>query len=172
MGADHGSERLMTNGNPGIGTAAHVREIAKQAEVELAILLGVEQSLRLALQWMTRDRGNSHKLSTLRFAARSFERHLVRTRVLADVGGYMHLITDADPHLAGEVSVLREVRKELQANFERIILQLEYVSADDAVSLGQVCSEMERYLADLEKHGQKEMRLLQHSFAQDEGGSG
>jgi hypothetical protein len=70
---------------------AELQEVAKQAEVELAILLGIEESLRLALRWMTRDRRNSHRLSTLRFTSRSFERHLTRTRVLADFGGYMHL---------------------------------------------------------------------------------
>jgi len=162
----------MQNVDARIRNAAEAREIAKQLEVELAIMLGVEQSLRIALQWMTPDRGNSHKLSTLRFAARSFERHLTRTRVLADYGGYMHLITDANPHLAGEVEALKDVREELQANFERTILQLEYVSPNDAASFGQVCSETERYLEDLEKLGQKEIALLQHSFAQEEGGSG
>jgi len=148
------------------------REIAEQAEVELAILLGIEQSLRLALQWMTRDHGNSHKLSTLRFAARSFERHLTRTRVLADHGGYMHLLTDANPHLASEVKVLRDLRQELQADFERIILRLEYVSPDDAAAFEEVCAALEGYLGQLKAHAQKEMELLQHSFAQEEGGCG
>lgn len=69
---------------------AELHEVAKQAEVELTILLAIEQSLRVALQWMTRGHGNSHMLSTLRFASRSFERHLTRTRVLEDFGGYMH----------------------------------------------------------------------------------
>ena len=92
---------------PTINNAIEAREIAKQAEVELAILLGVEQSLRTALLWMTRDRGNSRKLSSLRFAARSFERHPTRTRVLADYGGHMHLITDANPNLAGRSGTVR-----------------------------------------------------------------
>jgi len=148
------------------------REIAKQAEVELAILLGLERSLRIVLQWMTRDRGNSHKLATLRFAARSFERHLTRVRVLADHGGYMHLITDTTPHLASEAGALRNEREELQAGFERIIVRLEYVSPDDTVAFNQVCADLNRYLEDLKAHGQKEMQLLQHSFAQEEGGSG
>jgi hypothetical protein len=162
----------MDTGHSNLESRAEARMIAEQAQVELAILLGIEQSLRIALQWMTRDRGNGHKLATLRFAARSFERHLNRTRVLADHGGYMHRITDANPHLSGEVQGLDEVRAVLQTNFERILLQLEYVSADDPAPLGELCSDMERYLADLEKHSQKEMRLLQHSFAQEQGGSG
>ena len=162
----------MKNSEPTAHNATEAREIARQANVELAILLGIEQSLRLALQWMTRGRGNSHKLSTLRFAARSFERHLTRTRVLADHGGYMHSITDANPHLASMVRALKDVREELQANFERIILRLEYVSPDDAAAFGEVCAELERYLEDLRAHSQKEMELVQHFQVQEEGGEG
>ena len=162
----------MKNSKPTAHNATEAREIARQANVELAILLGIEQSLRLALQWMTRDRGNSHKLSTLRFAARSFERHLTRTRVLADHGGYMHSITDANPHLASKVRALKDVREELQANFERIILRLEYVSPDDTAAFGEVCAELERYLEDLRAHSQKEMELVQNFLVQEEGGGG
>jgi hypothetical protein len=93
----------MKNSEPIAYDADEAQEIARQADVELAVLLGIEQTLRIALQWMTRGRGNSHKLSTLHFQAWSFERHLARIQVLADHGGYMHLITDAHPHLAGEV---------------------------------------------------------------------
>jgi len=151
---------------------AESQEIAKQMEVELALLLNIEQSFRIALQWMTRDRGNSRKLSTLRFVARSFERQLTRMRVLADYGGYMHLIGDTKPHLASEVKALRNVREELHANFERIMVRLEYVSPDDAAGFEKVCGELEHYLADLKAHGQKEVELLQRSFNQDDGGCG
>ena len=162
----------MNKNEPARSNAIAARQIAEQAEVELRILLGVEQPLRIALQWMTRERGNSHKLSTLRFAARSFEHHLTRTRVLADHGGYMHSITDAKPHLASEVKAAWDAREELQANFERIILRLEYVSPDDAAALGEVCAELERYLDQLKTHGEKEVELLQHSLTQVEGGEG
>jgi hypothetical protein len=148
------------------------QEIAEQAEVELKILLGIEQSLRIAIQWKTRERGNSHKLSTLRFAATSFDRHLARTRLLLDRGGYMHLITDANPHLASDVKAVWVVREELQANFEEIILRLEYVSPDDPAALERICAELESYLDRLTIFGQKEMGLLQRSFAQVEGGEG
>jgi len=160
----------MNNTEPAGSNVIAAREIAEQAEVELRILLGIEQSLRIALQWMTRERGNHHKLSTLRFAARSFERHLTRTRVLADHGGYMHSITDANPHLAREVTAGWDAREGLQANLERIILQLEYVSPDDATAVQKACAELECYLDQLKIHGQKERELLQHSFTQEEGG--
>ena len=151
---------------------AEAQEIAKQMEVELVLLLNIERSFQTVLQWMTRDRGNSRKLSTLRFVARSFERQLTRTRVLADHGGYMHLITDTKPRLAGEVKALKNAREELQANFERVIVQLEYVSPDDAAGFEKVCGELEHYLADLKAHGRKELELLQRSFQQNEGQAG
>ena len=151
---------------------AEAQEIAKQMEVELALLLNIEQSFQTVLQWMTRDRGNSRKLSTLRFVARSFERQLTRTRVLADHGGYMHLIADTQPHLDSEVKALRNAREELQSDFESIIVRLEYVSPDDSAGFGKICAELERYLDHLKAHGQKEMELLQRSFNQEEGGTG
>ena len=152
--------------------AAEAQEIARQAEVEIAILLGIEQSLRIALQWMTRGRGNSHKLSTLRFHTWGFERHLTRIQVLSDHGGYMHLVTEANPHLAGEVETLRNGREELHSNLERIIVRLERVSRDDADEFGKICAELERLLDNLRAHGEKERELLQHSFIQEEGGTG
>ncbi|MHC4091903.1 MAG: hypothetical protein ACYSUQ_06715 [Planctomycetota bacterium] len=162
----------MKNSEPTAHYTTAAQEIARQAEVELAILLGIEQSLRIALQWMTRGRGNSHKLSTLRFHTWSFERHLTRIQILADHGGYMHLITDANPHLAGEVGALENERAELHANLQRLIVRLDHVSRDDAGGFGQICADLERFLDDLRTHGQKESELLQHSVTQGEGGSG
>ena len=161
----------MQHPEPTAYNAAEAQEIARQADVELAILLGIEQSLRIALQWMTRGRGNSHKLSTLRFHTWSFERHLTRIQVLADHGGYMHLITDAHPHLAGEVEALRNEREELHSDLGRIILRLDHVSTDDAAGFGKTCADLERFLDDLRAHGEKERELLQHSFTQEEGES-
>ena len=162
----------MQHPEPKAYNATEAREIARQADVELAILLAIEESLRIALQWMTRGRGNSHKLSTLRFLTWSFERHLTRIQVLADHGGYMHLITDANPHLAGEVEKLRNGREVLHSNLEGIIVRLDQASPDDAVGFGKICAELERFLDELRTHGRKERELLQHSFAQEEGGSG
>ncbi|MBN1511782.1 MAG: hypothetical protein JXB13_07190 [Phycisphaerae bacterium] len=162
----------MTNSEPTPPDTTEAREIAKQAEVEIAILLGIEETLRIALQWMTRGRGNAHKLSTLRFHAWSFERHLTRIQVLADHGGYLHLITNADPHLAGEVGALRDERARLHAALESIIIRLDRVSRDDAGEFGQLCADLERFLDALRTHGRKERALLQGSFTQEEAESG
>jgi hypothetical protein len=83
----------------------------------------------------------------------------------------MRLITDATPDLADEVQDLRKAREALQTGFEGIVLRLEYVSPDDAEAFQGVCAELERYLDDLNAHGQKELKLLQRSCRQDRGRS-
>lgn len=157
----------MDNPEPTAYDRAESEAIATQIRIELRLLLSIERSLRTALQWMTRERGNNRKLSTLRSVARSFERQLARTRVLADQPGYLHLITSVTPELTGEVQDLRKAREALQAGFEDIALRLEYVSPDDAEAFECVCAELERYLDNLNAHGRKELKLLQNSYRQD-----
>jgi hypothetical protein len=157
----------MDNPEPTAYDRAESEAIATQVRIELDLLLSIEQSLRTTLQWMTRERGNNRKLSTLRSVARSFERQLTRTRVLADQPGYLHLITALAPDLTGEVQDLRKARETLQAGFEELVLRLEYVSPDDAEAFEGACAELERYLDNLNAHGQRELKLLQHSHRQD-----
>ncbi len=151
---------------------AESREIAKQIEVELALLVNLEHALRVALDWATEQHGNKRKLSTLRFVAWTFERHLTRMRVLAEYGGYMHLVSDTKPHLAGHVKALMELRNRLQTDLERIIVDLDHVSPDDAIVFDRLCVQLRDYFEGLEIHRQQEMELLQHSFVQEEGTAG
>jgi hypothetical protein len=153
----------MDNPEPTAYDRAESEEIATQIQIELRLLLSIERSLRTTLQWMTRERGNTCKLSTLRSVARSFERQLSRTRVLADQPGYLHLITAATPELTSEVQELRRARETLKAGFEGIVLRLEYVSPDNVDALQRVCAELERYLDELNTHGRKELKLLRRS---------
>ncbi len=84
----------------------------------------------------------------------------------------MRSITDASPHLVSEVRAVGDVREELRANFDHIMLRLADVSSNDAAAVAEVCAELECYLEQLQKHGQKEIELLQHSYVQEEGGEG
>lgn len=162
----------MTDSKPTPLGTTEAQDIAQQAKVELAILLQIEQGLRLALQWMMRGRGNTHKLSTLRFGAWSFERHMTRIQILTDHSGYLHVITKANPHLASDVAALKCERAELHDRLDSIIRRLDLVAHDDSDAFGRVCADLEGLLDDLRVHGQKEGELRQHSFSQEDGGSG
>ena len=157
---------------PASRDVAEVRQIAQQASVELAIFMAIDQALRDALKWMTQGRPNCYKLSTLRFHALSFERHLTRIHVLADHGGYLHLITDTDPTADREVRALWSQREDLHQELERIILRLDYVRGDDADVFKRLCADVDGLLDSLKEHSRKERDLIQLCFAQEDSGSG
>ncbi|MDF1700783.1 MAG: hypothetical protein P1V36_06460 [Planctomycetota bacterium] len=146
-------------------------EIAQQADVELSILLGIERTLRVALQWMTRGRGNSRKLSTLRFQMWTFKRHLTRLNVLSDHGGYLHVVTDAVSDLAGEVHVLRVKRTELHSDLNRTMLLMEHISQDDADGFARLCADLEGFLDHLRSQGERERALVRQALARNQGGA-
>ena len=157
---------------PTASNLGEAEEISKQIAVEVALLINIEQAFRIALDWKTDHRGNIRKLSTLRFVARSFERHLTRVRALSEYGGYMHLVTDMKPQLSRDVQKLKELRDDLQAHLERMMLRMEHLSPADASAFEGLCAELEDYLKDLGSHAEREMDLLQRCFAEEEGGSG
>lgn len=151
---------------------AEAQEISKQIAVEVALLIHIEEALRIALDWGTGRRGNIRKLSTLRFVARSFERHLARVRALSEFGGYMHLIAARMPQLGEKIEMLRRTRDELHVHLEKMLLEMEHCATDDAAAFEAICGELENYLGELASHAQQEADLLQQCFADAEGGSG
>lgn len=151
---------------------AKAQEIGKQIAVEVALLIHIEEAFRIALNWNTGERGNIRKLSTLRFVARSFERHLARVRALSEFGGYMHLVTARKPQLSEKIQTLRQTRDELHVHLEKMLLEMEHCATDDATAFEAICVELENYLGELASHAQQEAELLQQGFADPEGGSG
>lgn len=147
-------------------------EIAEQAKIELAILLRLDESIRSALRLMTRDRANNHKLSTIRFHTNSFERHFTRISALADHNGYMHVIVETNPNMAGEVDAMRRERQALHDVLNKLIVRLERISGDDNGAFKMICIEVENLLDDINAHGKAETELLQRAFVQEFGGSG
>jgi hypothetical protein len=162
----------MNFGESAASSSDEAQEIARQADIELGIVLGIEQSLRIALQWATRGRGNTHKLSTLRFHTSTFERHLTRIQALAVHGGYKRLIIESSPRLAGAVNELGAKRVNLHAELERIVIRLDLVSRDDGDAFGSICTDLERCLDALRTNAQKERDLLRQTFTQEKDGWG
>ncbi|GMU35423.1 MAG: hypothetical protein AMXMBFR20_32950 [Planctomycetia bacterium] len=147
-------------------------DIAKQFHVEIALLVNIEKAIRFTLDWDSGNHETVRKLSTLRFATQTFERHLARVRALSEHGGYMHLITDKKPRLANEVMELKSVRDELQDQFERLIVALEHLSAGNPARLEEICSDYRSFLEALDLHGQNERELFHRACFEELGGSG
>ena len=86
--------------------------------------------------------------------------------------GYIKLDSFAETTGQELRDALKKLRDDLQAHLEQMMLRLEHISANETVAFAGLCAELEHYLADLSAHGQKELELLQKSFAQEDGGSG
>lgn len=147
-------------------------DIAKQFQVELALLVNIERAIQFTLDWDSGNHDTVRKLSTLRFATQTFERHLARVRALSEHGGYMHLITDKKPRLANEVMELKSARDGLQEQFECLIVALEHVSSGNLARLGKIYSDYRSFLEALDTHGQNERELFHRACFEELGGSG
>lgn len=147
-------------------------EIAKQLQVESALLVNIEKCVRIALNWKTGARGTSRKLATLRFVTLTFEHHLTRFRVLSEHGGYLNEIVIIKPELTAAVESLRVARDGLQAELRRLMAAMEEVAPTDAPRFETICAAYGVLLDALGDHGQHEQSLLQRSLVEDEGGSG
>jgi hypothetical protein len=163
---------MMRNSGDSQHVAADVDDIAKQFQVELALLVNIEKAIHFTLDWNFGSHEAVRKLSTLRFATQTFERHLARVRALSEHGGYMHLITDKKPHLANEVMELKGARDGLQEQFERLIVALEHVSPNDPARIEEVCTDYRRFLEALDLHGQNERGIFHRACFEEVGGSG
>ena len=147
-------------------------DIAKQFQVEIALLENIEKAIRFTLDWDSGNHETVRKLSTLRFATQTFERHLARVRALSEHGGYMHLITDKKPRLANEVMELKRARDGLQEQFECLIVALEHVSSGDLTRLGKIYTDYRSFLEALDMHGQNERELFHRACFEELGGQG
>ena len=97
------------------------KDIKIQAEIEREMLSHIENGLRTVLAWHTEGVDYSRKLSTLRFIAQSFERHLDRVQSLDEHDGFIPMVLDNKPHLKPHIEDLKTRRNEERGRVQRIV---------------------------------------------------
>jgi hypothetical protein len=146
------------------------QDVAGQTKVEHELLQHLIQGLRVVVAWQVPGPDASRKLSTLRFIAQSFQRHLERLLAVEEDEGYMGLVRESSPRLGRTVDALQAEHEHFRTETSRIAVRLGLLPNTDLPALGQVCDELLALLGQIEKHSKKEMDLLQEAFKQDEGG--
>ena len=146
------------------------QDIARQTQIEHEMLGHLSGGLRATAGWQVPGPEAPRKLSTLRFLAQSFQRHLERLLGLEEGDGYMGLALAASTQLARATAALRAEHDRFRAEASRVVQRLETLPAEAA--LGAACGELLALLVDVEAHSRKEMALVQEAFGQDEGGEG
>lgn len=148
------------------------QNIAQQTHIEHEMLRLIMEGLRLTAGWQVSGPNGSRKLSTLRFMAQSFQRHLERLLALEECDGYMDMVVASAPRLSRATETLRGEHELFRKEARQFVQRLERLSAMEPVVLGQVCDDLLILLDKIEQHSQKEMNLLQEAFIQEEGGEG
>ena len=148
------------------------QDIAQQTLLEQGMLIHLTDALRSVIDWKLQGDDLSRKLSTLRFTAQSFQRHLERLMALEEYDGYMDMVGALSPHLGKDVDALRKDHDQFRKAVSRIVSRLERISSADPTTMGLVCDEMLVLLEGLEDHNRKESDLLQEAFDREGGGEG
>jgi len=146
--------------------------IAQQALIEHRILQHVKAALRLSLDWKVNEVGFHRKLSSVRFTAQSLQRHIERMMCLEEDGGYMDAVRQEKPDFAAKVQALEQEHGEIRRLMAQVMPQLEGDSPHDPDRLNDACESLERLLATLDSHDQRETDLLLEVFSSDVGGEG
>ena len=146
------------------------QDLAEQTRVEQELLRHVMEGLRLSTTWQVRGPDASRKLSSLRFVAGSFQRHLERLLALEEYDGYMGLVRATSPRLGRTADALRVEHEHFRSEAWRVAQRLERLPDSDREALERVCADLLALLAQIESHSEKEMTLVHEAFGQDEGG--
>jgi len=145
-------------------------EVTQQMKVEHGLLQYLIEGLRAAVAWQVPGPDASRKVSSMRFIAESFQRHLERLLALEEYDGYMEVVRASCPRLDRVIDNLRSEHERFRTEARRIVHRLERLPGTNPAGLGQVCTDLLALLGQIEGHSQKEMALVQEAFEQDEGG--
>ena len=148
------------------------QDVARQNQVEQDMLRHIMEGLRVSAGWQVPGPDGSRKLSTLRFVAQSFQRHLEHVLALEEYDGYMDLVLASAPWLGRATDALRAEHDLFRTEARRLVQRLERLPATDLAALGKLCDDLLVLLGKIEDHNGKEPALLQEAFKQDEGGEG
>ena len=135
--------------------------LAHQTLVEHQILEHVKDALRLTLEMKISSASLARKLSSVRFMAQSFERHLDRLLDLEEDGGYMEMVRERRPQLTDEAARLRHEHAELRELLASIQQGLEGLADDDEERFHGVCHKLHDLLDRLDEHDAQEINLLE-----------
>lgn len=147
-------------------------DLAQQTLIESDLLQALVEGMRAALAWEVRGEDCARKLSTMRFIARSLQRHLERLMKLEELNGYMDVVLELKPFLCSRVDSLKHDHDFFRRSLARLVHRLSGVAAADHASLDHVCHDFADVLDRLDAHHRREANLFHEVFEQEEGGEG
>lgn len=149
-----------------------VSGIAISPVSEQQVLEHLKGALRVMVDWRAPAVSLSRKRSSVRFALRSFCRHLERLMSFEEKDGYLSEVAEKRPCWQTRVRKLRTEHSSLRAQMDRLAPQLEKADELQADKFENACLAIRVLLDEVERHGHDEIALLQDIMLCDEGGEG
>ena len=108
----------------------------------------------------------------LRGLKAAFERlraHLQKHFEAKQEDGYLAMVVEERPTLSGQVDQLRREHDEILVMADRILQDMSEVSPENRLLLGDVCARVQRFMAVVADHDQREVMITVYVFSQDIG---
>ncbi|MEM6329996.1 MAG: hemerythrin domain-containing protein [Planctomycetota bacterium] len=153
-------------------SVAHADSAASVSWVEHQTLEHIKGALLVTLDWRAPAVGQARRKSSIAFTLQSFCRHLERVMAIEEHDGYLEVVTEANPCLEKKLRTLGGEHDQFRARMRDLALRLEAVEDWDNEGFDDVCTGIRQLLADVSRHDQAEVRLLQETLTCDEGGEG
>ena len=139
---------------------------------EQRIFEHVKNALRVMVEWRAPSVSQSRKRSSVRFALRSFCRHLERLMAFEEEGGYLPTVSNARPNWAHRAQQLQAEHAELRQQIGRLKPQIDDEQLWDSGRFEAACAAIRDLLESVDRHDRDEISLLQEAMLWDEGGEG
>lgn len=145
---------------------------ASTACMEHQVFEHIKQALLVTLNWQAPTVSMPRKLSSLQFTIKSFQRHFERVISIETEGGYMDDVVEAKPYMQDRIEQLAGDHARFRDRLRKLIPQLNDIKEWDEPRFDQVCDELRGLIADVDRHNEQEVELLQESILVDDGGEG
>ncbi len=145
---------------------------ASTACMEHQVFEHIKQALLVTLNWQAPAVSMPRKLSSLQFTIKSFQRHFERVISIETEGGYMDDVVEAKPYMEDRIRQLAGDHSRFRDRLRSLIPQLNEIKEWDEPRFNQVCEALRELIADVDRHNEQEVELLQESILVDDGGEG
>lgn len=139
---------------------------------EQRVFTHIKQALRVMVEWRAPSVSQGRKRSSVRFALRSFCRHLERLMEFEEKGGYLPNVVDQRPNWEHRVGQLRAEHSDLRQRIDRLAPQIDDEGVWQSERFDSACAAIRELLDTVDRHDRDEIALLQETLLWDEGGEG
>jgi hypothetical protein len=132
----------------------------------------IKQALLVTLNWQAPVVSMPRKLSSLQFTIKSFQRHFERVISIESEGGYMAGVVDSKPYMQDRIDLLARDHARFRERLKNLIPELNDIKEWEEPRFNQACDNLRALIADVDRHNEQEVELLQESMLVDDGGEG